>query len=133
MAASRMAGADYQAEGTSCISRIDRLEGPVSGFSDEPLHSTTERHGTDYRAISAEIEAFQNNSIDRQYRNGAFQHFSAAYNGALMSGDYELAVVWLMLMRLIRKAESAYGDADAIAETAGRIIKQAMLRQGGSS
>lgn len=107
---------------TMRASRISHLVSPVSDFESIPLRSSTGDVRTRLRAISAEIEAFQNGDIDVHVRNAAFQQASILYNEALIAGRYEAAVIYLMIMLVIRKSEKEVADSCTIAKVAQSVL-----------
>ena len=64
------------------------------------------------------------NVEDEEFRNRTFQSFSRHYNHALRHGDYEFAVIYLMILRIILNYEGKKADASISAKTAAGILEQ---------
>lgn len=72
------------------------------------------------------LRELQRGGLPKRDRDELYAAFSKEYNTALRSGWYEMAVVYLMLCRMIRKQEEAPSDTFALTQCAAYIIQNAM-------
>ena len=82
---------------------------------------------TKSRAFSEILRHVHEDVIDQESRDVYYQHFSEEYNDALREGRFGDALVYLMMMRIIIKAEGLDDDAENIAFIADKIIWYAMI------
>ena len=104
-------------------------KGPDPASKPEGKQSSTEWEISASRSFLRFLRLFPTGLHSKRFRDNAFQDFSIAYNKALQDGDYETAVICLMMNRLIHKAEEHPNDARRLAEIAEDVITKGMLGQ----
>lgn len=121
---------------TEAIARIGIDNTDVSKNSDISLNketlkdhkqNNTENINKDFEAFRGILRTIHNKSTDRHSRNRIYQELSISYNRSLREGEFEMSVVYLMLMRRILIQEEAMQDAWTISNVARNIIDKKMI------
>ena len=99
---------------------------PAEGFSAEGARLSGAKPFRCSRAFPGIVEEVKKQT--KKEKDIYFHELSRAYNKSLRDGEYELAVILLMRMRMVFMAEAAINDARTVADTAKMIIEKTMMR-----
>ncbi len=107
--------------------RNDFVDGSQHGFDGEPYQLYTEDGKMDFRAFRGLLRRFQKEIEDKHARNIAYQILSEEHNNSLRNGEFENAIVCLMLMRIINIYEGSKLTSMQLTLNAARIIVNYMV------
>ena len=111
-------------------SKVGDPPNPAKGAAFESCAGDTQTPtgdaNTNSRVYREFLHGVSQGGLSQDRRDELYVEFSKEYNQSLRDGEYEIAVICLMLERMVRKQENAWYDARALAEVAGWIIANCM-------